>query len=115
MFHWNVNTPLLYSTWDLVYFTTRVSNMSDTSATRMRQVRHECYMNGTSPARVKNFDFDDDTSEKIFSHPYVSYMANERLQGAEQFHSINYLFTLPCSVPLYYLCLFKRIQTHTRL
>ena len=30
-------------------------------------------------------------SETIFSYPYVSYMANEKLQGQEQFHSKNYL------------------------
>ena len=28
----------------------------------------------------KNFDFDNDTREKIFSHHYISYMGNERLQ-----------------------------------
>ena len=44
---------------DLVYFTTRVP---DASATR-----------------VKNFDFHNNTSENIFSRPYISYMANERL------------------------------------
>ena len=41
---------------DLVYFTT--------------QVRHERYTKDTSATRVKNFDFDNDTSENIFSHPY---------------------------------------------
>ena len=37
----------------------------------------------TTAARVKNFDFHNDTSENIFSHPYISHMANERLQGKE--------------------------------
>ena len=68
--------------------------MNDTSATR---VQHECYTNDTIAARVKNFDFDNDTSENIFSHPYISYMANERLQGDEQFHSKNYLLEMPRS------------------
>ena len=32
-----------------------------------------------------------DTSD-TFSHPYISYMTNERLQVEEQFHSKNYLW-----------------------
>ena len=48
----------------------------------MLQERHEC---DTS----ENLDFDNDTSENIFSHPYISYMTNERLQKEEQFHSKN--------------------------
>ena len=36
---------------------------------------------------MKNFDFDNDKRENIFSHPYISYIANERLRGEEQFHS----------------------------
>ena len=31
----------------------------------------------------------------MFSHPYISYMANERLKGEEQFHSKKYLFEIP--------------------
>ena len=49
---------------------------------------HEC---DTS----ENFDFDNDTSKNIFSHPYIYYMASERLQGEEQFHSRNYLLEMP--------------------
>ena len=74
--------------------------MSDTNATRLTRVRHErheCYTNNTSATRVKNFVFDNYTSENIFSHPYISYMANERLQGQEQVHSKNYLLEMPCS------------------
>ena len=52
-------------------------------------------MNDTSVTRVNNFDFDNDTSEIIFSHPYISYIANERLQGEEQFHFKNYLLEIP--------------------
>ena len=52
-------------------------------------------MNDTSVTRVSNFDFDNDTSEIIFSHPYISYIANERLQGEEQFHFKNYLLEMP--------------------
>ena len=61
---------------DLVQFTTRVPDTSDKIATR---VRHECYTNNTSATRVKNFDFDNDTTKNIFSHPYIYYMASERL------------------------------------
>ena len=43
---------------------------------------------------MKNFDFDNDTSKNIFSHPYIYYMASERLQGEEQFHSKNYLLEM---------------------
>ena len=32
----------------------------------------------------------------MFLHPYIYYMANERLQGDEQFHSKNYLLEVPC-------------------
>ena len=71
--------------------------MRDTSATRATGVRRECNTNDTSATRVKNFDFDNDTSENIFSHPYISYMANERLQGEEQFYSNNHLFEMPRS------------------
>ena len=42
----------------------------DTIATQMTRVQK----------RVKNFDFDNDMSENIFSHPYISYMANQRLE-----------------------------------
>ena len=44
-------------------------------------------MNGTSGTRVKHFDFDNDTSKNIFSRPYIYYMAGERLQEEEQFHT----------------------------
>ena len=43
---------------------------------------------------MKNFGFVSETSENIYSHPYISYMANERLQGEQQFHSKNYLLEM---------------------
>ena len=46
---------------------------------------------------MKTFDSDKETSGNIFSHPYISYMANEKLQGEEQFHSKNYLLEMPRS------------------
>ena len=58
-------------------------------------MQHECYTNGTSAKRVKNFDFDNDTSKNIFSDPYIYYMVSERLQGEKQFHSKNYLLKMP--------------------
>ena len=35
-------------------------------------------------------------SKNIVLHPYIYYMANERLQREEQFHSKNYLLEMPC-------------------
>ena len=43
---------------------------------------------------MKNFDFDNDTGKNIFLHPYIYYMASERLQGEKQFHSKNYLLEM---------------------
>ena len=63
----------------------------DTNATR---VRHKWDTSDTSATRVKNFDFDNDTSKNIFSHHCIYYMASERLQGEEQFHSKNYLLEM---------------------
>ena len=60
----------------------------------MTQVQHECYTNGTSATQVKDFDFDHSTSKNIFSHPYISYIANDRLQGEEQFHSNSYVLEM---------------------
>ena len=53
-------------------------------------------MRNTHATRVKNFDFDYNTSENIFSHPYISYMANEKVTVEEQFHSKNYILETPC-------------------
>ena len=60
----------------------------DTSA------RHEQHESDASATRVKNFDFDNDTGKNIFSNPYIYYMASERLQGEEQFHTKNYLLEM---------------------
>ena len=74
-----------------------------TSATWTIQVWQECYTNNANETQVKNFNFDNDTSESKFSQPYVllynynsilSYMASERLQGEDKFHFKNYLSTL---------------------
>ena len=73
---------------------TQVRHKCDTSATRTTRVQHECYRTNTSETRVKDFDFDNDTSKNIFSHPYIYYMASERLQGEEQFHTKNYLLEM---------------------
>ena len=81
-------------------------NTTDTSVTR---VRHKRYTNGTNATQEKNFEFDNETSKNIFSHPYISYMANERLQGEEQFHSKIYLLDMHCSNA------FKKSPTKTEL
>ena len=54
---------------------------SDTSATRVLHEQHEC-----DTSEKKN-DFDNCTSKSILSHSYIYYMANERLQGVEEFGS----------------------------
>ena len=53
----------------------------------MLHKRHEC---DTS----EKFDFDNDTGKNIFSHPYIYYIASERLQGGKQFHTKNYLLEM---------------------
>ena len=58
----------------------------------MLHERQECDKSAT---RVKNFDFDNDMSENTSPHLYISYIANERLQGEEQFYSKNYLLEMP--------------------
>ena len=82
----------------------RFSLFYNMSATRVQRKWHKCDTNATewdtidtSATRVKIFDFDNDTSENIFSHSRISYMTNERPQGEEQFHSKNYLLEIPCS------------------
>ena len=46
---------------------------------------------------MKNVAFDNDTSQNIHSHPYISYITNERLQVEEQLHSKNYFLEMPRS------------------
>ena len=60
-------------------------------------MQHECYTNATSATRVEDFDFDHDTSKNIFSHRYISYIANDRLQGEEQFYSESYVLEMNSS------------------
>ena len=79
---------------DLVYFTTRVPDMSQTRATRVRQ---QCYANETNATQVKNFDFDKDTSENIFPHSYVSYIAMKNCKERSNFILKNYLLEKPRS------------------
>ena len=59
---------------------TRVRHECNASATRAGR---ECYMNHTRATQVKNFDFDNGTSENIILHPYVNYIAVERLREEE--------------------------------
>ena len=62
----------------------------DTSATRMTRVPHKRHECDTS----EKFGFDIDTGKNIFSHPYIYYMASERLQGEEEFYTKNYLLEM---------------------
>ena len=75
---------------DLVYSATRMPDTRDASATRVQHKWHERVTSDTNATRVRHerrdcdtsekFCFDNDTIENIFSDPYISYMANERLQ-----------------------------------
>ena len=58
---------------------TRVQHKCDTSATLTTRVRNESYTNDPSATQVKNFDFDNDMILNIFAHPYIYYMASQRL------------------------------------
>ena len=66
----------------------------NTSVTLATRVRHDCYTNDTSATRVKNIDFYNDTGKNIFPHTYIYYMARQRLQGEEQFHTKNCLLEM---------------------
>ena len=80
-----------------MYFRTRVIETSNTSATRMRHERHKYNTYNTIAALVKNVDYGNGTSKNIFSHHSISYMANERLLGVEQFCWKNHLLEMPPS------------------
>ena len=60
------------------------------------------------------FDFNNGT-ENIFSHPYISYMANEILQKVKQSHSKNYLLEMSCSHDRMRLKSAPQKLSHTRL
>ena len=75
----------------------------NTSATRVRHERHECYTNDTGATLVKNFDFDNKTSENIFSHPYNSYIANGEKQKSNFKEESNFILRTSfwkCIVPM---------------
>ena len=44
---------------------------------------------------MENLDFDNETSKNIISHPYIYYMASERLQSGQRFHCRNCLLEMP--------------------
>ena len=58
----------------------------------MTRVRHDY---DTVTTQVKIFDIDNGMSENVFSHTYISYLTNRRLQEVEEFHSKNYLLEMP--------------------
>ena len=67
-------------------------NTNNTSVTQMRDERHNCDKSATWKTRVR-YDWKIliliTTPVKKFSHPYIYYMARERQQGEEQFHTKN--------------------------
>ena len=89
-----------------------------------RHEQHECHTSVTQATRVRherdtshtpaseNFDFDNDMSGNIFSHSYIYYMANERLQGETQFCSRK----LPSRNALFpWQNAFKKRATHYKI
>ena len=68
-----------------------------TRATRVQHEQQYCYTKDTIVTGVTKFDFDNVTSENIFSNPYITCMVTERLSGEEQFPSKNYLLKMRCS------------------
>ena len=90
-------TLLVNNNWKQSVVVILCSLIYNTNATR---VRHKYYTNNKSTTWLKNFDFVNDTSENIFSHPYIYYiyyMEIERLQREEQFNSKDYLLEMACS------------------
>ena len=59
------------------------------------EVRRKLDASDTSAIRVKKLDFDTCTIENIFSHPYISYIANEIFYGEQQFHFWKCLVHIP--------------------
>ena len=51
----------------------------DRRATQVTRVQHKCDTNDPSATQVKNVDFDNDMILNIFAHPYIYYMASQRL------------------------------------
>ena len=74
--------------------------MSATQATRVRHGRQKCNSSNTRVLHERhecdNYDFDNYTSENIFSHPYICYMTSERLPGEEQLSTNFGDASFPC-------------------
>ena len=62
------NTCARYERHESDISETRGQEKSDTSATR---VHHKCDTNDTIAIRVKNYDLDNESSENIFSQPFI--------------------------------------------
>ena len=64
-------------------------------------VRCECNTNDTSATQVENLDFDNDTSENIFLHPYISYLAKLQMRdNKERNNFIPRTIFWKCLVPM---------------
>ena len=82
---------------DLVYFTTRVSDTSDTSATRTTRVRHEYDTNDTSATRVRHEQHECDTSAtqttRVRHECYTNDTSATRVRNFDFDKEKNYLFS----------------------
>ena len=105
-FTWKLEL-ILNILWKIAGEKKQHSTSADTSVTRAIRVQHKQHECGTSAARERYERHECNMSEKywfskrnegkhVFT-PYISHMANERLQGEEQYHSKNYLLAVPHS------------------
>ena len=81
---------------------TRVRHECDKSETRATRVWHKCDTSTTRTTRVRHdwkILISITTQIKTFSHPYFYYMASERIQGEEQFHSRTIFWKCLVSMP----------------
>ena len=74
-------------------------------------MQHKYDTSATRATRVKKLDFDNDAGTNIFSHPYIYYMASEKLQGKEQFRIKNYVLEMS----RFHANAFKKYATKTKL
>ena len=96
------NTSARYERHECQTSETWTTRVQHTSATQGLHERHKCDTSATRTTRVrhewKKLDFDNYTNKHIFSDSIIYYMAIERLQEEEQFHSKYYLWE--CLIPM---------------
>ena len=84
---------LTFDSRSSIFYNTSARHESDTSHTSATTVLRKWNKCNTS----KKFDFDKDTSENIFPHSYVSYIAMKNCKERSNFILKNYLLEKPRS------------------